>query len=119
MTNADAFKKLFEGLYASELWAMPEDEFLCWVNGDYTGEVNDITPRLITKADFIDNPNVDQDGCLPAWVEYRRDGDWAEYWEDDPDYWGIVRDDKNLEAEGYRCWTSKPSLEQREATPWQ
>lgn len=31
MTNAEKFKNVF-GLYATELWAMPEKEFLEWLN---------------------------------------------------------------------------------------
>ena len=37
VTNADAFKRLFEGLYASELWSWSEDQFLEWLNSDYAG----------------------------------------------------------------------------------
>ena len=31
MTNADKFEQLF-GIYATELWAMPESDFLEWLN---------------------------------------------------------------------------------------
>lgn len=33
MTNADKFKHLF-GIYATELWVMPESDFLEWLNAD-------------------------------------------------------------------------------------
>ena len=33
MTNADKFKSLF-GIYATELWAMPEKDFLEWLNSE-------------------------------------------------------------------------------------
>jgi len=33
MTNADKFKSLF-GLYATELWTMPEKDFLKWINSE-------------------------------------------------------------------------------------
>ena len=33
MTNADKFKHLF-GIYATELWAMPEKDFLKWLNSE-------------------------------------------------------------------------------------
>lgn len=33
MTNADIFKMIF-GKYATEVWAMPEKEFLEWLNSD-------------------------------------------------------------------------------------
>lgn len=35
MKNADKFKTVF-GLYATELWAMPEGEFLKWLNSEST-----------------------------------------------------------------------------------
>ena len=35
MKNADKFKAVF-GLYATELWAMPEGEFLKWLNSEST-----------------------------------------------------------------------------------
>ena len=31
MTNAEKFKQIF-GIYATELWAMSEEEFLAWLN---------------------------------------------------------------------------------------
>ena len=33
MTNADKFKNIF-GLYATELWSMPEKDFLKWLNSE-------------------------------------------------------------------------------------
>ena len=33
MTNADKFKNIFE-LYATELWSMPEKDFLKWLNSE-------------------------------------------------------------------------------------
>ena len=33
MTNADKFKNTF-GLYATELWSMPEKDFLEWLNSE-------------------------------------------------------------------------------------
>ena len=35
MKNADKFKSVF-GLYATELWSMPEEEFLRWLNSECT-----------------------------------------------------------------------------------
>ena len=34
MTNAEKFKKVF-GVYATEIWAMQEDEYLDWSSSDY------------------------------------------------------------------------------------
>ena len=33
MNNAEKFKQLF-GIYATELWAMPEEKFLEWLNAE-------------------------------------------------------------------------------------
>ena len=33
MTNADKFKQIF-GIYATELWVMPEEDFLAWLNAE-------------------------------------------------------------------------------------
>ena len=33
MINAELFRKIF-GIYATELWAMPEDKFLEWLNAE-------------------------------------------------------------------------------------
>lgn len=74
-------------------------------------------PRLLTDDDFANNPNVDHDGFLPAWIEYRRDGDWNEYWGGQPDEWGVCRADR-LGVESLRYWTSCPTDAHREATPW-
>ena len=35
MKNADKFKAVF-GMYATELWSMPEGEFLKWLNSECT-----------------------------------------------------------------------------------
>ena len=34
INNAEKFKQTF-GLYATEIWAMPESDFLVWLNADY------------------------------------------------------------------------------------
>lgn len=41
MTNADKFKQIF-GIYATELWAMSEEDFLKWLNAE--AETEDWTP---------------------------------------------------------------------------
>ena len=33
MNNAEKFKQIF-GIYATELWAMPEEKFLEWLNAE-------------------------------------------------------------------------------------
>ena len=36
MNNAEVFKEVF-GIYATELWAMPERDFLKWLNAPADG----------------------------------------------------------------------------------
>ena len=38
MSNAEKFKSVF-GLYATEIWASSEAQFLNWLNADYIDEV--------------------------------------------------------------------------------
>lgn len=33
MTNSERFRKIF-GVYATEIWALPEEEFLQWLNNE-------------------------------------------------------------------------------------
>lgn len=37
MNNAEKFKSIF-GIYATELWAMPEEKFLEWLNAEALGK---------------------------------------------------------------------------------
>ena len=73
----------------------------------------------MTLEYFDNSPDKDSNGCLVAWVEYRRDEEWAEYWEDTRDEWSVIRRDDFYSGESYRFWTSRPTDEQREATPWE
>lgn len=66
-------------------------------------------PRVMTLEDFENNPNVDQYGCLPCWMEYREEPKW--------DGWAEATVHTCVEY-GRRPWTSRPTDEQREATPW-
>ena len=45
MTNAEKFKQLF-GIYATELWAMPEEKFLEWLNAETGQDWIPVTERL-------------------------------------------------------------------------
>jgi hypothetical protein len=71
--------------------------------------------RVMTVDDFIDNTDADSEGFLPVWVEYRRDGEWADYWDDQPDEWSTA---DGISDDGYRVWTARPTEEQMKATPW-
>lgn len=41
MNNAEMFRQVFNGMYASELWAMNEKEFLIWLNSEVKEEIKD------------------------------------------------------------------------------
>jgi hypothetical protein len=95
-----------------------DDAVSCLEYGDPLSESYDIAvatvvaalkaqePRLVTIDDF---KGADEYGWLPAWCEQQTDG--AVYCE------CILAD--ALKEKGIRYWTSRPTDEQREATPWQ
>ena len=72
MKNADKFKAVF-GLYATELWAMPEGEFLKWLNSEYTEteqrwipvKWHDCTDEEREKYGFSDDIAVVSDNVMP------------------------------------------------------
>ena len=66
-------------------------------------------PRVMTLEDFENNPNVDQYGCLPCWMEYREEPKW--------DGWAEATVHTCVEY-GRRPWTSRPTTEMMEAIPW-
>lgn len=41
MTNADKFKETFD-IYATELWAMSEADFIKWLNADHKTKQTDL-----------------------------------------------------------------------------
>lgn len=75
-------------------------------------------PHVMTSNDFKNNPNVDNEGYLPAWVEYRRTDGWDEYWEDQSDEWASIRAETTEPHESRRYWTGKPTQAQMEETLW-
>lgn len=70
-------------------------------------------PRLLTEADFQNNPNADGGGAIPCWKEpkspTRREG------------WAVIVYGKWLadtSAGIARYWAGKPSEKQKGAEPW-
>ena len=51
MNNAEKFRDVF-GFYATELWAMPEKDFLKWLNDEYEEEKEKIIKLL--QEEFFD-----------------------------------------------------------------
>ena len=66
-------------------------------------------PHIITKKDFENNPNVDEDGYLPAYCERI----------DRPIGWMAIRKSYIGARKDIRYWTGKPTDEQREAEKWE
>ena len=52
MNNAEKFEKTF-GIYATEMWAMPESEFLSWLNSLHDVNATNTTDT-ISRQDAID-----------------------------------------------------------------
>lgn len=70
--------------------------------------------HLLCPDDFDNNPLVDENGVLPAWVEYRRFNGVAT----PVDGWTTIT--RNW-VDGYRnrrFWTGQPTEEQRKETTW-
>lgn len=66
MTNADKFKGIF-GIYATELWAKPEKEFLEWLNKEVP-DTND--GDMISRQAAINAiENTDCELSTDAWNE--------------------------------------------------
>ena len=65
MTNAEKFKQIF-GIYATELWAMPEEKFLEWLNAEAL-EQDRWIPFKRRKATEDDGTSFDyiMEGHLP------------------------------------------------------
>lgn len=87
-----------------------------------------IVPRLVTVEDFDDNPDVDQDGYLPAWCETTQSYDEATgalMGLEGCTFsgWGTIeRSDLTCDEDfgkGLRYWTARPSVEQMMETPWE
>ena len=67
-------------------------------------------PRVVTTADFENNPNLDDGYHLNVWEEYK---DGARYG------WNTINvNDVRAFTDLRRYWTSRPNEEQRKAVPW-
>ena len=76
--------------------------------------------RLLTQEDFANNPDVDEGGYLPAWVEYEdaeREKTLALLDVVITDGW-VAAGLENLDDLHVRYWNKRPTPEQMEATPW-
>ena len=98
----------------------PYDGKQCWkrLKNDAIALLKAQEPRVMTLEYFDNSPEKDSKGCLVAWVEYRRDEEWVEYWEDTCDEWSVVRRDDFYSGESYRFWTARPDEKRRAETPW-
>ncbi len=80
MTNSEKFKDVF-GLYATELWAMPQEDFLNWINTEYK-EFESVQLDLISKQETIDilkaikhglwEIDIPSPGNVPEYVEHHK-----------------------------------------------
>ena len=54
MNNADKFKQVF-GIYASELWSMPKEEFWDWISADASPikAIEDIKTEIDEQYDRV------------------------------------------------------------------
>lgn len=67
--------------------------------------------RVVTTADFENNPNLDDGGHLNVWEEYK---DGTRY------RWNTINvNDVRAFTDIHRYWTSRPTPEQMRDTPWE
>lgn len=91
MNNAEKFKSIF-GIYATELWAMPEDKFLEWLNAEALEKQEQdrwipVTERLpeedgnylVTfESGYAEDYGCDPIGIAPFEVDCESFGIWYE-----------------------------------------
>ena len=66
--------------------------------------------RVVTTADFENNPGLDDGGHLNVWEEYK---DGTRY------RWNTINvNDVRAFTDIHRYWTSRPTPEQMRDTPW-
>lgn len=67
--------------------------------------------RVVTTADFENNPNLDDGGHLNVWEEYK---DGTRY------RWNTINvNDVRAFTDIHRYWTSRPTPEQMRETKWE
>ena len=84
MNNAEKFKQLF-GIYATELWAMPEEKFLEWLNAEALEKQEQdrwipITEQMPEENDFVlvTVSGEDVRGC--EWKDSMALAVWTNQW---------------------------------------
>jgi hypothetical protein len=68
-------------------------------------------PRVVTTADFENNPGLDDGGHLNVWEEYKSGARFG---------WNTINvNDVRAFTDIRRYWTSRPTPEQMRDTPWE
>ena len=68
MTNADKFREVF-GIYATEIWAKPENEFLKWLNTDFARDIEMSDTRWIPVNERLPEEHLDVLVCNSETVQ--------------------------------------------------
>ena len=98
-------------------WSMSRDKCKTEVKLSVNHWLKAQEPHIVTIADYENNTIVDKDGNLAVWRESRHLNGIAYH----NDGWVILNRDRVegwFNSEMVRFWTSRPTDEQREATPW-
>lgn len=79
MTNAEKFYKIF-GMYATELWAMPEEKFLEWLNYEQkqtnADRIRSMTDEELAEwiADDLIEPGYDtREQTVKMWLDWLKE----------------------------------------------
>ena len=115
MTNAEKFKQVF-GIYATELWAMSEEDFLKWLNAE--AKTKDWIPcseRLPkSNGEYLVTEKFSNgfppDVCILEFAKDLYELDWHDF-QDKKGKAGFCRYDQEFgysEVKGVIAWREKP-----------
>ncbi len=81
---------------------------------------NDIVPtaRLMTLEEYKARAEMPQDERDPVWEEWTGLAHRFDKWRGMKSGWAIPNTGYEGYGKSWRCWTSRPTDEQRRATPW-
>ena len=119
-------EKVIKGLEEAVDWLSTETSMTVvdqWVVRDALALLKAQEPRVMTLEELVawqKLPIVERD---PIYVEYRKcKGFGAPHWAQDNFGYNVATCQDNYKSGVYglliRCWTSRPTKEQMEATPW-
>lgn len=132
MKAYNGFIKALEDAIAESKNRDGEYSYILNVDAEKTLELlKEQEPRLMTLEEvvahyslppvFVDDLSAQEDYLYdiePLYFEYKIDKSWAVHWRDYQSTRMYLDDWKESYGERWRCWTAKPTDEQRKAVKW-